>query len=85
MLRELNYSYDGGGLGLLVGMTYPSGTSQQLTYTYDSMQRPVQLNNTGPNPLVQGITYGPGSEMKTLQHLGWVSGSTGNYHQEQRQ
>jgi len=85
VLRELNYSYDGSGLGLLAGMTYPSGTGQQLTYVYDSLQRPVQLNNTGANPLVQGITYGPGNEMKTLQHLGWVAGSTGNYYAEQRQ
>ncbi len=86
VMRQVDYSW--GQTAQLYQMTYPAdsgGNRRQLTYAYDGLMRPQVLTDGTPFPLVSGVTYGPGSEMKTLTHLGWSLGANGYYYQEQRQ
>jgi hypothetical protein len=71
---QLNGSWTYDNEGRLTSAKYPdsqSGTGPTYNYAFDTMGRPNQLTDGFGNTLVNGITYGPSSELLTVSYLGY--------------
>ena len=65
---DLNLTYSYNYQGQMTSVGYPDGTS--YTYSFDTMQRPSGMNQ-GASVVVNGVSYGPASELLSMSYLGY--------------